>query len=364
MKKLITFLKEKLSNFCPIFRHFRKKIAPNPWVTYEELENLYFQIKEKKNINKEILNNLGKYLSLAKNELCSVIVNYVYFWKLLHRAKVESLLLIDRDDFKLEAVNIINQFDNIVDDDHLKQVWLGTNWKVDYLNKILNGDTTVKVDGILPRSLQIFVSNPNLSEKDELKIRNNFKNALKLLYDYFIDGNVYKLSLTYLYINYSTLGFLAIFILFLPMYKEEVFDKFAPVLVPGFLGALMGNVITYRDHLPNEIFLLAIRGVIFKPFIYHVIGKGIIGSFAAYLIYKSSEAGILFSLQSINPAFKDPTIVVLAFVAGFSGIALVNKFVDGVLRKITDKLEKSKSVRDIYKKSNPKVLPPTKRGEK
>ena len=185
---------------------------------------------------------------------------------------------------------------------------------------------------------------------------------MKFIYDYYVDGNVYKLSLTYLYINYSTIGFLIIFLLFLPMYQSEVLDKFAPVLVPGFLGALMGNVITYRDNLPKEIFLLAIRGIIFRPFVYHVLGKGIIGSFAAYLIYKSSEAGILFSLNSINPQFKSPTIVVLAFAAGFSGIALVNKFVDGVLKNITSKLEKSRTEKSSYPKDKHPKLPPPTRG--
>ncbi len=358
MNKLFISIKEKLHNFfCPIFRYIRKKVSPNPWVTYEELESLYNNLKSKENVDKNLLQTFEKYLHLAKNEICSLYVNYLYFWKLLHRAKVESLLLMDKDDFLSEAINIINQFDNIVDDDNLKKIWLGTDWDITHLNKILNNEP-VNVDGILTKSLQVSVSNPSLSKEEEYRIRSNFKNALKLLYDYFIDGNVYKLSLTYLYINYSTIGFLIIFLIFIPFYKEEILEKFASVLVPGFLGALMGNAITYRDSLPKEIFLLAIRGIIFRPFIFHIIGKGIIGSFSAYLIYKASEAGLIFSLKSISPEFRSATIIVLSFVAGFSGITLVNRFVDGVLNKITSKLEKSKSVRKNVVKTN-KTPPPT-----
>ncbi len=359
-----TSFKEKLHNFfCSIFRNIRKKVSPNPWITYEELESLYNTIKDKENIDRNLLKTFEKYLFLAKRELCSLYVNYIYFWKSLHKAKVESLLLLDRESFKNEAINIINQFDNVVDDEHLRKVWLGTNWDITHLNKILNNEP-VDVDGILPKSLQFLVSNSSLSKEDEYRIRSNFKNALKLLYDYFIDGNVYKLSLTYLYVNYSTIGFFIIFLIFIPFYKEEILEKFAPVLVPGFLGALMGNAITYRDSLPREIFLLAVRGIIFRPFIFHIIGKGIIGSFSAYLIYKASEAGLIFSLNSINPEFRGATIVVLSFVAGFSGITLVNRFVDGVLSKITSKLEKSRTTsrNDLRKKSAKsavKLPPPT-----
>ena len=365
MNNFLVSLKEKINNFlCPIVRNIRRKISPNPWISYEELETLYNRLKDRKNINQEAFKNFEKYLKLAKNELCSVFINYIYFWKVLHRAKVESLLLVDRDTFINEAINIINQFDNVVDDENLKKVWLGTHWDISYLNKILNNEP-INVDGILPKSLQIFISNPNLSKEEELKIRTNFKNALKLLYDYFVDGNVYKLSLTYLYINYSTVGFLIIFLAFIPLYKNEILDKLAPVLVPGFLGALMGNVITYRDNLPREIFLLAIRGIIFRPFIFHILGKGVIGSFAAYLVYKASEAGIIFSLNSINPEFRTPTIVVLSFTAGFSGITMVNRFVDGVLNRITSKLEKSKvdrikpHIKNLPRTGRPNLPPPT-----
>jgi len=342
MDKSNASFKEKLHNFlCPIFRNIRKKVSPNPWVTYEELESLYNTLKNKENIDKNLLQVLEKYLKLAKDEFCSLFFNYIYFWKVLHRAKVESLMLIDKEDFKIEAINIINQFDNIVDDDHLKKVWLGTDWDITHLNKILNNEP-IDVDGILTRSLKIFVSNPTISNEDEYKIRTNFKNALKLLYDYFVDGNIYKLSLTYLYINYSLILFLIIFVVFFRFYIEEILSKFSKVLLPGFLGALIGNIITYRENLPKGIFLLAIRGIIFRPFVFHVIGKGVIGAFAAYLIYKASEAGILFSLKDLSPDLKNSLVVVLSFVAGFSGIALVDKFVSSVLEKITSKLEKSR----------------------
>ncbi len=359
MTGILKIIKDKLDNLlCPILRYTRRKIAPNPWTTYEELEILHNELTSRKDINSKIFENFERYLSYAKKELCSIHVNYVYFWKLLHKAKIESLLLIDRDKFINEAINIISQFDNVVDDENLRKIWLGSNWSIDILNQILNGEP-VESNGILPKSLQVYMFKPSLSEEEERKIRLNFKNALRILYDYFIDGNIYKLSLAYSYMNYSSIIFLAIFIIFMPFYMEEVLRTLAPVLLPGFMGALISNIITYRDKLPQEIFLLALRGIIGKPLFFNLIGKGVIGSFSAYLIYKASQAGILFSLKSINTEYKDAYIIVLSFVAGFSGITLVNKFIEGVLSRLTSKLEKT-TVSKV--KSKIKNYPPPTRG--
>jgi len=355
--RLIEKLNEKL---CPIYRYFKKKLAPNPWIVLSDFEKIYQELKEKGLENDPAFKNFEKYFLEAKKELCSFRVNYIYFWRLTHRAKAELVMLKDKEDLIQTIIDLIYQVDNIVDDEDLKKIWLGKDWRIDILPSLTSGNINPSLRGklgILPSMLLKLQFSKNLSPEELLQIKKYVKKVILMIYDYFIDKSIYKLVLSYLYLNVSTLVLLVISIIFSWMYKSTLGENIIYILIAGALGALAGNIVSYRTDFPKEVFLMAIRGYIFRPFTYHIFGKAVIGSFAAALSYIAIKGGFIVSLDMFNHDVHKYIVSIVSFSAGFSGIALLNKVVDRVLGKLTLQLEKVgvKKIKQEFERFKPSV---------
>lgn len=353
---------------CKFIQFFRRRLAPNPWLVLEELKKSYDLLKDKYQGNPHF-DKFEYYLRTAEETLCRLKVNYVYFWKLTHRAKEELIFLTDKDKFDLLAINIIMQFDTIVDDENLKTLYLGKDWNIEYINQIENKtmEKYIKAPGLLVSGLIKFVyEKDNLTPEEEEKIREYFRKALNIIYDYYVDRSLYKLAISYYYVNISTLISLFAIGTFILVHKGlfKGDTSLYGIILSGIIGALAGNISIYKDRLPREIFLMAIRGYVLRPFFYHVIGKAIVGVIAAALMYLAAKSGFIISLDTFSLSTQKYIIYLLSFSAGFSGTALLSKFVDNVISKITYQLEKTTTakVREKFstKKNKPEIPPLTK----
>jgi len=360
----MTIFEKIHQKFCPLYRYFKKKLVPNPWIVISDFEKIYEELKGKGLDNNPYFKNFERYFLEAKKEICTLRVNYVYFWRLTHRAKAELVMLKDRDDLIQTIIDLIYQIDNIVDDEELKRIWLGKVWSVDIIPKITDGGNISpslrNQLGILPLMLLKLVTEKNLAENELIKIKKYVKKVILMIYDYFIDKSIYNLVLSYSYLNFSTLILLVISIIFSWIYVNVLGQNILYILVAGSLGAMAGNIVSYRTELPKEVFLMAIRGYIFSPFIYHIFGKGIVGAFAAALAYIAIKGGFIISLDMFQKAIQNYVITIVSFSAGFSGIALLNRVVDRVLGKLTLQLEKvgTKKIKEELQK----IKPPISRG--
>ncbi len=343
---------------CPFYRYFKKKLVPNPWLVLSDLEKTYEELKEKGLENNQYFKNFERYFLEAKNEICTLRVNYVYFWRLTHRAKAELVMLKDRDDLIQTIIDLIYQIDSIVDDEELKNIWLGPEWDISYLSLITNKHTMPRVPlGILPQSLLRLQSEKNLAEEELIQIKKYVKKVILMIYDYFIDRSIYNLVLSYFYLNVSTFILFLISIVFSWIYVSTLENNIVYILVAGALGAMAGNIVSYRTELPKEVFLMAIRGYLLRPFVYHIFGKGIVGAFAAALAFIAIKGGFIVSLDMFQTKIQKYVITIISFSAGFSGIALLNRVVDRVLGKLTLQLEKVGAQK--IKKELQKIKPPT-----
>jgi hypothetical protein len=357
----MTIFEKIHQKLCPIYRYFKKKLVPNPWIVISDFEKIYEELKERGLDKNPYFKNFEKYFLEAKKEICTLRVNYVYFWRLTHRAKAELVMLKERDDLIQTIIDLIYQIDNIVDDDELKRIWLGRVWSVDIIPKITDGGnispTLRNQLGILPLMLLKLVNERNLPENELLKIKKYVKKVILMIYDYFIDKSIYNLVLSYSYLNFSTLVLLIISVIFSWIYVNVLGQNIMYILVAGALGAMAGNIVSYRTQLPKEVFLMAIRGYIFSPFIYHIFGKGVVGAFAAALAYIAIKGGFIISLDMFQKAIQNYVITIVSFSAGFSGITLLNKVVDRVLGKLTLQLEKvgTKKIKEELQKIKPPI---------
>ncbi len=362
------FLKSLSKLECKFIQLFRRRIAPNPWLVLEELKKTYDLLKEKYQGNPHFT-KFEYYLHSAEDNLCRLKVNYVYYWKLTHRAKEELVFLTDKDKFDLLAINIIMQFDTIVDDENLKILYLGKDWDIEYINQIENKtmEKYIKAPGLLVSGLIKFVyEKDKLTPEEEEKIKEHFRKALNIIYDYYVDRSLYKLAISYYYVNLSTLiSFMAI-VMFIIVHKGlfKGDSTLYGIILSGIIGALAGNISIYKDRLPKEIFLMAIRGYILRPFFYHIVGKAIVGVIAAALMYLAAKSGFIVALDTFSLSTQKYIVYILAFSAGFSGTALLSKFVDNVISKITYQLEKTTTakIRDKFSHEKKKPAPPLTKG--
>jgi hypothetical protein len=349
---------------CPLYRYFKKKLVPNPWIVLSDLEKTYEELKAKGLGNNPYFKNFERYFLEAKNEICTWRVNYVYYWRLTHRAKAELVMLKDRNDLIQTIIDLIYQIDSIVDDEELKKIWLGADWDISYLSFITNNSVPKSLEdslGILPRSLIKLQSREPISNEEITQIKKYVKKVILMIYDYFIDRSIYNLVLSYLYLNVSTFILLLISIAFSWIYIKTLGNNILYILVAGALGAMAGNIVSYRTELPKEVFLMAIRGYLLRPFIYHIFGKGIVGAFAAALAFIAIKGGFIVSLDMFQNKIQKYVITIVSFSAGFSGIALLNRVVDRVLGKLTLQLEKvgAQKIKQELQKLKPPTSEPT-----
>jgi len=345
----------------------KKYFKPNPFIAIEELgekiKEVENNLKKEKEDNKELehLEIAKEFFEKAQEILSDDCTNYIYFWQIYHRTEEELLMVLEKEEFKDEALKIITKFYEQVKDKNMKEIWLGKNFELADLlkqqknnqkeeknknpkeiiespessNSInTNQNDGEKFYGILP--LNWFKLNGKIDKHKEFEIRTSFKDALKIIHDYYTDASVAKLNYSYIFLNLSTI--ILILILGIGIKLNFLLNVdiiyWKEIMFWGAVGAIIGNMPTFKQ-MPNEIFLMWLRGIVFKIILYHLVGKVLIGILSAFTILMIIKSNIIPIIT-----IKDEYINVLSLVSGAGGILFLNKFIENIKSELLRNLEK------------------------
>ncbi len=128
---------------------------------------------------------------------------------------------------------------------------------------------------------------------------------------------------------------------------------FVTLIALGLMGAYLSNLMT------KENFLYVRGGPFWRYLLHNLLSKPLMSAFAAVFIYGVEKSKLIFSINSIdtqsasNAVSKIITLnvtkesegyvyAVLAIVSGFAADKVLRSMIDGVLKRLEQKAEKTK----------------------
>lgn len=257
-------------------------------------------------------------------------------WELLHRVDEHHILLLADHEIYSKAVEVRTAFDLNIRDEKTRSAWIGRGGRLDDALETLQKHP------------------PTPSDRDAVK------SALQLVNEQ-VDRTFWQLSANTL-TSVSSALLLALLMWLawtnLPLAtltdlgSGELVDDYKVLIVLGAMGAYVSNLIT------RENFLFVRGGPFLRYWLHNVVAKPVVSVFAAVFIYVVGKSELLFSInptgavESPAPASELITFnvsegssgyvyAVLAVVSAIAADKLLRSTIDGVLKRMLQKAEKT-----------------------
>jgi hypothetical protein len=260
-------------------------------------------------------------------------------WEMLHRVDECYILLMKNAEFYSKASYIKNVFDLNINEDKVRQEWIGANGKLTKALADINAGTY----------------------KEEY--RYVVKDALNLVNEQ-MDRTFWQLSMnTLTSVCSGVLLGLLMLLVWICHYKGytkadlyslnlgSLSDHYGALIVLGIMGAYLSNLMT------TENFLYIQGAPYWRYFLHNVLSKPLMSGFAAVFIYILARSKIIFSITTpgqtqttvsqiinlnVSPDGVGYTYAMLAIVSGFAADKVLRNMIDKVLKKMEQKAEKGK----------------------
>ena len=118
------------------------------------------------------------------------------------------------------------------------------------------------------------------------------------------------------------------------LFNYPTWRSYAILMILGLIGSYLSNLLSKSD------FLFVRGGPFWRYFLYHLLARPILGSFAAVFIFWLEKTDLLFS---IDPQKQVGYIyIILAVVSGFAAEKIFRTMIDRILKKLEQNAEKTK----------------------
>jgi hypothetical protein len=313
---------------------------------YERLHHKDLPEEDQRQVVKECwtyMNEVSKYLDTPL-----LSIKWPFFgrkhphlmWELLHRVDENFVLLIDGDELYSTAIDVKTSFDLNIKEEKLRAEWIGDK-------------------GVFRDILD------QLKKKEQNRMLVNrymIRDALRLVNEK-MDCSYWQLSMNILTSVLS--GLILAILLFLAWMWQPInpfqylgqrggfASTFVTLIGLGLMGAYLSNLMTKED------FLYVRGGPYFRCLLHNIFSKPVMSAFAAVFIYGVERSKLIFSVGSIDTKSVSNAVskiiilnvtkesegyvyAVLAIVSGFAADKILRSMIDGVLKKLEQKAEKTK----------------------
>ncbi len=261
-------------------------------------------------------------------------------WELLHRVDECFILLIKKEELFSRAITLKTSFDLNIKEEKVRKEWIGEEGKEGRFKKII--DELEKGENLEPNTIVL---------RDALRIVNEQ-----------MDRTFWQLSmntLTSVWSGTFLAGLMALAWYVGPwgpislLKGENLCENYLTLIALGLMGAYLSNLITKED------FLYVRGGPFWRYFLHNLFAKPVTSAFAAVFIYFIEKSKLIFSIglqENGAKASKAAEIItlnvssdsagyvyaVIAIASGFAADKILRSTIDGVLKKLEQKAEKSK----------------------
>jgi hypothetical protein len=284
-----------------------------------------------------IVNICHDYLEKVKEYLESTVRHPHLIWELLHRVDEYFILLIKDEELYSRSREVKTSFDLNIKDGKIREEWVGEK-------------------GILLKALE------QIAEKKDLDInRHVVKDALNIVNEQ-MDRTFWQLSMNTLTSVWSgaLLGLLMLLTwlssifhftsTFSSLKEGGLGVNFLTLIGLGLMGAYLSNLMT------KENFLYVQGAPFWRYFLHNLVSKPLMSAFAAIFIYILEKSKLIFSINVVPGSTSASQIInlnvgsegvgyvyaMLAIVSGFAADKVLRNMIDGVLKKLEQKAEKTK----------------------
>ena len=304
---------------------------------------------------KIIIGNCEAYLDKARDYITRPWVswNFPFFgrrhphllWEFLHRVDEWFIILIKKEEFCSRAIYVKTAFSLNIKEPKVREEWIGKEGEDGRFKEIL---TAIEKEEH---------QKPEILEKYRYMIRD----AMRLVNEQ-MDRTFWQLSMNTLTSVWSATflaGLIALSWYINPwgplslLKSENLCENFPTLIVLGLMGAYLSNLLTKED------FLYVRGGPFWRYFLHNLFAKPVISAFAAVFIYILEKSKLIFSISAqantenvpktaqiislnVSPQYAGYVYAVLAIVSGFAADKILRDMIDGVLKKLEQKAEKTK----------------------
>ncbi len=261
-------------------------------------------------------------------------------WELLHRVDECFILLLKKEELVSRAITLKTSFDLNIKEEKVRKEWVGEEGKEGRFKKII--DELEKGENLEANTIVL---------RDALKIVNEQ-----------MDRTFWQLSMNTLTSVWSG-TFLAVLMaiawyanpwgLICLLKGQNLCENYLILIILGLMGAYLSNLITKED------FLYVRGGPFWRYFLHNLFAKPVTSAFAAVFIFFIEKSRLIFSISpqengtegskvseiitfNVSPDSTGYVYAVLAIASGFAAEKILRSTIDGVLKKLEQKAEKSK----------------------
>jgi hypothetical protein len=262
-------------------------------------------------------------------------------WEFMHRVDEDIILLLPADELYSRAVEIKTYFDLNITEKKIREEWIGKD----------GGEKGKLIQAI--KNIEN-MKDSKASERDIHVV----KQALSII-NQKMDRTFWQLSmntqtkvLSGLILGALMTGLWRIcFTSKLSVIGSQPSSDFLILALLGLMGGYLSNVMTKED------FLYVRGGPFWVHLIHHIAVKPILSAFAAAFVYLIEKSKLIFSISTPTDVTSNIVILkvgkdvagyayaLLAVVSGFASDKLLRDMIDGVLRKLEQKAEKTKETK-------------------
>jgi len=302
-----------------------------------------FQAQSLNQEQKHIVNICNTYLTKARGYTDRPLLGrkFPFFsrrhphlvWELLHRVDEHFILLIKDEELYTRAIDVKVSFKLNINEEKVRDEWIGEK-------------------GRLGAALDQIKKKEHMEEN-----RYVVRDALRLVNEQ-MDRTFWQLSMNTLTSVWSAVilgGLMGLALLFYPAGTLQSLGKgafkitFVTLIALGLMGAYLSNLMTKED------FLYVRGGPFWRYLLHNLFSKPLMSAFAAVFIHGVEKSKLIFSISTINSNAASKIITlnvtegsegyvyaVLAVVSGFAADKILRSMIDGVLKRLEAKAEKTK----------------------
>lgn len=329
-------------NFVMEMIKVKKFVAPSKEALLEKIAGLEEEISryEKPNAppaQAEIVKICKDYIQSAKQCMKSFISHPHLIWNLLHRVDEHLLLLMEKDELYVSAMNVSTTFDLTVTEKKVRDDVLGENGRLTTAIKEIKQGQNIEANRYIV--------------KDALNYLNQN-----------VDTGYWILSMNTLMSVFSG-ALLGLFMVVFYLYFYQGLDvlsespSLAPFAILGLMGGYLSNLIT------KENFLFVRGGPFWRYLAHNLLSRAIVGAFSAAFIFLVAQSKWVFSINPVIEGSKvqpmpstvlsinvDESLLVYVYIvigiaAGFAGEKLLRNMIDSVLKRLEERAAKTKETK-------------------
>ena len=258
-------------------------------------------------------------------------------WELLHRVDEYFVLLIKDKELYSRAIDVKVSFKLNIKEEKVRDEWIGEKGKlIEILDHIKKKEHMEESRYVVRDALRL------VNEQMDRTFWQLSMNTLTSVWSAAILGGL--MVLAWLFYPAGTLQSLGV---------GAFENTFITLIALGLMGGYISNLMTKED------FLYVRGGPFWRYWLHNLLSKPLMSAFAAVFIYGVEKSKLIFSISSIdtksasNAASKIISLnvtkgsegyvyAVLAIVSGFAADKILRSMIDGVLKRLEQKAEKTK----------------------